>query len=194
MTKRDIREVAPPITKKGKELSDGRNYATQEQPKRHDPKIFSGSTVVLDGGWVEWDLEVPQHGRDSLVDMTLRIETVRAHGMLHSPHERKRAWVYVNGQLVDEIMLVRPHPHGEDFGVDTRRPLPILSYVDRRKVGQTVKVKVEVEADVAWDIDRVTLEPIILRRETKPEVMMIAGAVLSALAGAVTAVVVNMVW
>jgi len=191
LTKRDIREVAAPIAKEGTELAGGRNYATRELPKGWDLKIFTPSTVVLDGGWAEWDLEVPQHVRESLVDMTLRIETIRTHGMLHSPREGKRAWVYVNGQLVDEIVLLRLHPHGGDFGVDTRRPLPILSYVDRGKDCQTVKV--ETEKDVAWDIDRVTLEAIILRKEPKPEVMMIVGAVLSAIAGAVAAAVVSFV-
>jgi hypothetical protein len=118
-----------------------------------------------------------------LVDMTLRIETIRTHGMLHSSSPNKSASIFVNGQLVDKIYLVEPHPHGKDYGVDSRRPFPIFCYINKDKSVQTIKV--EVDKDVRWDIDRVTLEPIILRKEIKPEVAMIIGAIISAFIGGV---------
>jgi len=124
-----------------------------------------------------------------LVDATLRIETVRTHGMLHSPRQRTSASVFVNDQLVDKIYLVRPHPHGEDFGVDSRRPFPILRYIDRRRDLQTVRI--EVDADVSWDIDRVSIEPVVLSREITPGAAMAIGALVSALLGGVVGYVIQ---
>ena len=182
LARREVRELVTPISAEGIGFSAGENYATRASPKGRHEKIFTPSTVVLDGGWAEWTLHVPKYVRKHLIDMTLRIETIRTHGMLHSRQPGTRAWIYVNGDLVDEIKLVKPHPHGEDYGVDTRRPLPVLRYIDRARNGQTIKV--QVEAGTLWDIDRVTLEPIILRREIRPGLMLIMGAIVSSGVGA----------
>jgi hypothetical protein len=186
LARREVRELVAPISAEGIGLCAGENYATRPSPKGWREKIFTPSTVVLDGGWAEWRLQVPKYVRKQLIDMTLRIETIRTHGMLHSPRPGTRAWIYVNGDLVDEIKLVKPHPHGEDYGVDTRRPLPVLRYIDRGRDEQTIKVG--VEAGTLWDIDRVALEPIILRREIRPGLMLIMGAIVSSGVGAIVRV------
>ncbi len=181
---RENKEIVAPISKQGIEISHSEDcHLATDFQEGERPETYTPSTTVIDGGWAEWELEVPEHVRNRLVDMTLRIETVRTHGMLHSPCKKKSATISVNGRLLDRIYLVKRHPHGEDFGVDSRRPIPILHYVDKDNSKQTISIG--VDKDVLWDIDRVTLEPIILRREIKPEAAMIIGAIISALIGAI---------
>lgn len=181
---REIKEIVAPISKQGIELSHGEGHtlATEFQEEER-PEIYTPSTAIIDGGWAEWELEIPEYVRNRLVDMTLRIETVRTHGMLHSPHKGKSATISMNGRLLDRIYLVKPHPHGEDYGVDSRRPTPIFHYIDKDNSKQTIRIG--VDKDVVWDVDRVTLEPIISRREIKPEAAMIIGAIISAFIGAI---------
>jgi len=189
LLRREIREIAAPISKEGVEVkevhSEGfRGHVSAEEfqdDKR--PEIFTPSTVIISGGYGVWELEVPKDVRKKLIDMTLRIETVRTHGMLHSYLPQKSASIFVNGQLVDKIYLVKRYPYGEDYGIDSRRPFPIFRYVDKDKSIQTIKIC--VDKDACWDIDRVTLEPIILRKEIKPEVAMVIGAIISAAIGAI---------
>ena len=191
--RREIRELAAPITKGGVDYREmcsvgsrghvsAREFESREGQR---PENFTPSTVILRGAWIGgwgvWDLQVPDDVRKSLIDMTLKIETVRTHGMLHSPHEGRTASVFVNDQLLDRIKLVRPHPHGEDYGVDSRRPFPVFRYIDLERDTQTVKIA--VEEGVAWDIDRITLEPVTLRREIRPEIAMVVGAFISAVMG-----------
>lgn len=188
LTKREIREIAAPITVEGIEgnirgKGNGGHKLATEFDEGERPDVFTPSTAIISGGYGLWELEVPGKVRKHLVDMTLKIETVRTHGMLHSPKKGKSASIFVNNQLVDKIYLVRPHPHGEDYGVDSRRPFPIFRYISRDKNIQTVKIN--VDEDVKWDIDRVTLEPIILTKEWKPEAAMIIGAIISALIGGI---------
>ncbi len=194
ITKREIREIAAPISKEGVHLNRGENYATRDSPQGRRPEIFTPSTTVIYGGWAEWKLEVPEYIRKDLIDMTLRIETVRTHGMLHSPIKHSpnngissSASIFVNGKLVDKLHLVKPHPHGEDYGVDSRRPFPIFRYIDRNENIQTVKI--EMDKNVFWDIDRVTFEPIILRKEWKPVATMIMGAIISAIIGGIVSLI-----
>ena len=184
----EIREIAAPISKEGVEATEicsdgwGGSVSAKEFESTNRPEIFTPSTVILNNGYGVWELEIPAHVRRRLVDMTLKIETIRTHGMLHSPEERKKAArIIVNDQLVDRISLVKPHPHGEDYGVDSRRPFPIFRFID--KDIRIQKIRIEVDEKVLWDIDRVTLEPIVLRKEIKPEAAMIIGAIISALIG-----------
>jgi len=187
--RREIREIAEPINKGGIEArpvhSDGfgGHVSAEDFKEGKRPEVFTPSTVIISGGYGEWDIEIPGDIRRSLIDVTLRIETIRTHGMLHSPLPNKYASILVNNQLVDKIHLVKLHPHGKDYGVDSRRPFPILRYIDRDRNTQTVRV--EVDKDAFWDIDRVTLEPVVLRKEIKPEVAMVVGAIISAIIGAV---------
>jgi len=188
LTKKEIREIVAPISEEGVKgdihsKGFGGHVLATEFSEEERPEVFTPSTAIISGGYGVWRLEVPKGVRRYLIDMTLRIETVRTHGMLHSPHKGKSASIFVNNQLVDKIYLVRPHPHGEDYGVDSRRPFPIFRYIDKDKSIQAIKVN--VDEDVSWDIDRVTLEPIILRKEWKPEATMIIGAIISAIIGAV---------
>lgn len=188
---RDLRELVPPISKEGinaKEIhSSGFNahVSAMEFEERQDdrPEYLTPSTVIVSGGWAEWELEVPRDVRKQLLDMTLRIETIRTHGMLHSPRFRTSASVIVNHQRVDRIYMVKPHPHGEDYGVDSRRPFPVFRYIKRDT--QTQIIRIEVDEDAFWDIDRITLEPLIVRREIRPVVYMLLGAIISAGIGAV---------
>lgn len=193
--RRETREIVGPIHKEGVEVrsvhSDGfgGHVSAREFKEGERPHVFTPSTIIISGGFGEWDLEIPEHIRRSLIDATLRIETIRTHGMLHSPLPKKRASIRFNNQLVDEIHLVRRHPHGKDYGVDSRRPFPISRYIDRDRSTQTVRV--EVHKGALWDIDRVALELVVLRKEIKPEVAMVVGAIISAIIGTIVGFLVS---
>jgi len=186
---RTYRERIAPITKEGIEVKeilskgvDGHVSATEfSSRKEQRPNVFTPSTVVLNDGHGLWELALAADIRSDLVDATLRIETIRTHGMLHTPTRGKYASVYVNDQLLDKIHLVKPHPHGEDFGVNSRRPYPIFKFMDRKRDIQTVRI--DVDEGVYWDIDRVSIEPIVERRDLTPLIWMIIGALVSALIG-----------
>jgi hypothetical protein len=189
---REVREDLPPVSQGGTEAkairSTGHNghVSAREFPEGLPrPDEFTLSTVILNDGDAVWELPTPSciRGRSCrLVDATLRIETVRTHGMLHSPVPGASAGVFVNDYLVDEISLVKPHPHGEDFGVDSRRPFPIFRYFDIERDVQTIRI--EVDAEASWDIDSVSIEPVVIRREITPGASMIIGAAISAALGA----------
>lgn len=185
----NIREIVAPISKEGIEVKEFHSEGFDGDVSAIDfhgnkrPEVFTPSTIIISSGYAVWELEVPKNIRKRLVDITLKIETVRTHGMLHSPCKGQSASISFNNRLVDQIYLVKPHPHGEDYGVDSRRPFPIFRYIDRNKYIQSIKV--EVDKDVYWDIDRVTLEPIILRKEYRSEIAMIIGAIISAIIGGI---------
>ncbi len=186
---RKIREIVAPFSEEGinvKEVHsagwDGHVLATEFQAGKR-PAYFTPITVIISEGYGVWELELPKDVRKKLVDMTLKIETVRTHGLLHARDKGNSASVFVNDHLVDKMYLVKPHPHGEYYGVDSRRPFPIYSFIDRDKNSQTIRV--ETDKEVWWDIDRVTLEPIVIRTELRPEIAMITGAIISATIGGI---------
>jgi len=49
---------------------------------------------------------------------------------------------------------------------------------------------VHTEKHVSWDIDRVTLGPIVLTKAIRPEIAMITGAIISAIIGAIVSFIV----
>lgn len=187
---REIREIAPPISKEGIDVKEIESHgysggvkATDFPPKKR-PEVFTPSTVILNGGYGIWELNVPKDVLRTLVDMTLTIETIRTHGMLHTPPfdqtvERRYATILVNGESVDKISLVKPHPHGGDFGVDSRRPFQVFGYIDKTNLVQ--EIRINVDDKVLWDIDRITLVPTTLRRELTPKAAMVIGAVIGAI-------------
>ena len=183
--RRIIREIAPPISKEGIEIKERHNVdSAKDFPVGKRLQNFTPSTAIMKGdSYAVWELELPEDIRKNLSDMTLKIETVRTHGMLHTPpsFKGKSASIFVNDQLLDKINLVKPHSHGEDLGVDSRRPFPVFRYIDKAKSIQTIRI--ETDEGVCWDIDRVTLEPIISRKEIRPWVFMVSGAILSAAMG-----------
>lgn len=189
---REIRAIEAPISKEGVDYTEicskgfSRGISAREFGDGRRPEIFTPSTAIVNSGYGVWELEIPRAVRKRLVDMTLKIETVRTHGMLHTPHQGKSASVILNNEVVDKIYLVKPHPHGEDFGVDSRRPFPVFRYIKRegREAVQRVGIRIEVDDGVSWDVDRVVLEPIVLRKELRPEIAMIFGALISGIIGA----------
>ncbi len=116
------------LSTKGTDIKAGRGYrSAKEFTGGSRPEQFTPTTVILEnGGYGAWEITLPEDIRDHLVDATLRIETVRTHGMLHSPNRGTDASVFVNDALVDKIVLAKSHLHGEEFGVDSRRPYPIF--------------------------------------------------------------------
>ena len=110
--------------------------------------------------------------------------------MLHSPVQRSTASILVNEHLVDMIYLVKPHPHGEDYGVDSRRPLQIVRYIDKARDVQTIKI--QVAENVSWDIDEISIEPIVSRYEVTPGAWMILGAGISAILGVIGTLCLNL--
>lgn len=191
--KREIREIVAPISKAGTDynvinsIGYGGHASAKDFAGNQRPEDFSPTTVIINGGHGEWELKIPEEIRRQMIDATLKIETVRTHGMLHSPNKNSVAKIFINGELLDKIYLVKPHPHGTDFGVDTRRPIPVFDFINKNDEKQTVRI--EVDKDTFWNIDRITLEPIILRNEWKPEATMIIGAIISAIIGAIASVV-----
>lgn len=183
--RREIREIIAPISKEGihvKEIrSKGDRVLATEFPDNKRPEEFTPSTVIVNGGYAVWELEISKDILRDLIDMSLKIETIRTHGMLHSAEKGKSASIFVNDQLIDKIYLVKPHPHGEDYGVESRRRYPIFRYIQRNRTLQTIRV--ETEENVYWDIDSVVLEPIVLRKEITPTYYMIFGALISAVIG-----------
>src|SRR5438105_3283959 len=85
---RQYREITV-FTREGTDIKEGRNYETARSfSEGARPEHFTPSTVILKGGgYGVWEIAVPNEIRGHLVDATLRIETVRTHGMLHSPEE-----------------------------------------------------------------------------------------------------------
>lgn len=186
---RKIREIAAPISKEGIDVKDvysdgcdGHVLATEFQLGKR-PEIFTPTTIIISDGYGVWGLELTKDIRKDLIDMTLTIDTVRTHGVLHTPEKGKSASVFVNDHLVDKMFLVKAHPHGEYYGVDSRRPFPVYRFIDRDKNLQTIRVV--TAKDVFWDIDRVTLQPLLLRKEIRPEIAMITGAIISAIIGGI---------
>jgi hypothetical protein len=183
---REVREVAAPISKEAVLPDRWKDCVHARESKGiKNSKEYPLSTVIIHGendAYAEWDLEIPKYVRKRLIDVTLKIETVRTHGLLHTHVRGRSAKISVNGGLLDHIYLVRRHPHGEDFGVDSRRPISVVDYIDKANSKQTIRIW--VGKGVSWDVDRVILEPIILRREIRTEAAMIIGAIISALIGA----------
>lgn len=181
--------MSAPVSKLGVQCTEVVSRGTEggvratDFPPDQIPSVYAPSTVVLNSGYAVWELEVPRGVLRTLIDMTLVVDTIRTHGMLHTHPfnrdvERRYAWIIVNGKVVDEISLVKPHPHGEDYGVDSRRPFQVFQYIDRHKATQEIRIK--VGESVLWDIDSVTLQPTTLRREITPGAAMIIGAFLGA--------------
>lgn len=189
---RELREVLAPISQEGTQVKEiqstghGGHVSAIEFPQGLSrPEVFTPSTAILKGGYGVWEFTISPRVRRSLIDATLRIDTIRTHGMLHSPKQHATASVFVNDKLVDKIYLVRVHPHGEDFGVDSRRPFPILRYIEKTRDLQTVRI--EVDPEVSWDIDRVSIEPVVLTREITPGAAMVVGAMISSILGGLVA-------
>lgn len=186
---KSVREIVAPISKQGVDAEvieskgwGGHDSATDFKGRRR-PEPFTPSTVIINGGFAMWEFEIPEEIRKNLVDMTLKIETVRAHGMLHTPHQGRTASIFFNQQLIDKISLVKPHPHGSDYGVDSRRAIPVLPYCNTK--GDAQILRIETDDEVFWDIDRVTLEPVVLRKEVTPGAAMVLGALISAALGGI---------
>jgi len=191
---KQYRELIAPISTEGIEVKEVRSKGHNGHVSAIEfgqgaarPEVFTPSTLILNSGYGVWEISIPKDIRSAIVDANLRIETVRTHGMLHTPDKGKSASLYINDQLVDKIYLVKPHPHGEDFGVDSRRPFPIFRYLDTQKDVQTLRI--EVDEKVCWDIDRLSIEAVVLRKEIKPGVAMILGALISAALGAFVTIV-----
>lgn len=187
---REHREVLAQISREGVDADelrsagyDGHVSAREFAKGEHRPEEFTPSTVILNNGYGIWKLRIPEHIRSRLVSAMLRVDTIRTHGMLHSAVHRAAASVLLNGQLVDKIYLVKPHPHGEDYGVDSRRPIQVLRYLD---TGQDTQIlRLEVDETASWDVDEVSIEPTVLRHEVTSGAWMILGAVISAILGVI---------
>ena len=144
---RDYREILPPISKEGIDASEvhsegykGHVSAEEFGPNEQRPEEFTPSTVILSNGYGKWELNVPKYIRKRMTSALLRIDTIRTHGMLHSPVQWSEASLHFNEKLVDKIYLVKPHPHGEDYGVDSRRPFQIIKFIDKSKDTQIITI------------------------------------------------------
>lgn len=137
---------------------------------------FTKTVAIITNGYGEWKLNIPSHIRENLIDIRLKIDTIRFHGMLHSAEKNGQAKIYINGELVDIIRLVKERAEGVDFGVDSRRELPIFRYIDRKKGEQVIRI--ETESNVSWDIDQVMLLPVIKSVDLRNWVYMVIGAVI----------------
>jgi len=129
-------------------------------------------------------LPYPVNPRSRDTTLALTFETERAHGGLHSSlgPKQKRAFVYANGTLVDEIWLIQKMPNGEDYGYRNVGPIPVEPDLMR---GTFLEVLLRIEAEVSWDIDRALVSLSTRRRSLTPAGSMCAGAILSVIVGLV---------
>jgi hypothetical protein len=171
-----------PIIKAGTEADAGGDYISLHNLSAEDPrrKWFSTSSLIVlgvspkkregKGGYAEWEFAIP--ARPEFVEVYLRIITFRTHGGLHTPPkiaeeaisagQPKEGRLFINGKLVDAIHLMKPMFHGLDYGFNRLDPYPIIPWVrDCQKGKKNLRIKIEVDPSVYWDIDWLKLEPFI---------------------------------
>ncbi len=202
-------ENESPPPQKGIDFSKaGGHYSSKKLDALKERNEWYGpSTIILGvnpnshnidewkGGWAEWTFKTNQKVLGSLSGAYLKITTIRAQGELHSTKEgdergyRKRGCVFVNGEPIDIIYLVKSTERGEAYGVSRVGPYPITDWIDRKRSEQIVKL--QVDPTVAWNIDEVGLELIVKRMRPKSWVWMVIGALISASIGAVVRSFIN---
>lgn len=118
------------------------------------------------------------------VDSTINllIESERIHGGLHSKFgpKEKRAKIYINEKIIDEFYLIQKMPNGEDYGYRNVGPFQIDPSL--LNTGNN-KVKLEIENDMAWDIDKVIIKLSRGKKRLSVVGSMIAGAIISVIIG-----------
>jgi hypothetical protein len=148
---------------------------------KNPPEEFTNTVAIITNGHGIWNIEIPKKILKNLIELRLKIDTIRNHATLHSIHKDRGAKIIINDKLVDNIILKKINPFGDDYGIDSRRELPILSYIDKNKNTQTIKITTDEE--VSWDVDQIILYPIIKVTALREWVYMVLGAVISSLFG-----------
>jgi hypothetical protein len=171
----------------------------KKNAKTDDQKTWlpMDSTIILgcnpkdekDECMVEWNFDVSQLLKKNLVAAHLKITTFRTTGGLHiNPVDmlangpNKQGRLFLNDKMVDNIDLIKAMPCGTDYGFNRLDAYPILSFIRQmKKKGETVlKVKLEVDKKVCWDIDEISLESLTYKTtELNKWVWMFIGAILS---------------
>jgi hypothetical protein len=134
-----------------------------------DEKVFSSAEWTFD---IEYLLRYCNDPKGTTLEKVfLHIRTVRTHGGLHVKPDigqqainagtPKAGRVYVNGTLIDRINLMKPMPHGLNYGFNRLEPWDITDFVRlyEAKKNKAITIKVETDPEVKWDISSVSLEP-----------------------------------
>lgn len=178
--KRDL-VVHPPISIPAKSFADSNSLNVLRDCKNPDYPL---STIIIGDkdsmeSFCEWVLKLPKGYKKGLISATLRFETIRVHGLLHSPAKNRFATIKVNEQILDRIELVKQHPHGEDYGIDSQRPYPVLNYLEKSNGKRELRIRIELESGVKWDLDRITMEGVVEQGRVKEWILLVIGAVIS---------------
>jgi len=159
-------------------------------------KWLLDSTVIL--GWNEngrkgsasgeWTFKIDKKILKNLKSIELKIKSIRAHAGLHIPAMYAQQGfdgegsVYINNEPIDaHIVLERKMPHGKDLGMHEVGPYPIMNWIDKNR--EKYIIRLEVNDYTLWDIDEISLEPIVERWRAKTMWTLIAGAILSGIIG-----------
>jgi hypothetical protein len=161
------------------------------------------------GGAAVWDLDLtpvtkgwfrfpPRRFFCNLREARLKVVAFRTHAGLHTAKEcwqtakekgqRKLGCVSValgdeRFALVDDIFIEKQMQFGEDYGFNQVWTGPDMSERIRAAKGQrcsTLRVKLEVNDQVTWDVDQVKLDPIIVDER---RLMLLWSLVLGAVVG-----------
>lgn len=173
-----------PITKAGIEAEAGGDFLIFKFLPDGDPREKWFSTrngIVLGenpakgepgkGAFAEWVFDLSELP-DNLAEVYLKIVTFRTHGGLHSKPEiaeeairrnqPKQGQLFINGQMVDGVNLMKPMSHGLDYGFNRLDPYPItLRVKECQREGKPLKIKLEVDPLVRWDVDWVKIRPFV---------------------------------
>ena len=119
---------------------------------------------------------------------TVTFETERIHGGLHSAMgpKKKRAIIKANGKVLDDFWLVDKMPNGEDYGFQNVGPIPInRSFLSRG----VLMITVEIEDEMAWDIDRVIINVKSVLKSMSGIGYMVVGAIISVMISLVPVII-----
>jgi len=204
------RHIKIPASKEESVRKDATTIKDEVSRNQHEMRSwFSENTIILglrsDGSKGQGSIEVAfdvSSFPDSLQSANLKITTFRTHGGLHippneatrPPDKYKQGNLYINDHLVDNIDLVKETPHGTDFGFNKLEPYPIVNWIEKskRENNGILKIKLEVDQNVLWDVDEISIEDIIYEsKELKQWVWMVCGALLSVIVGSFVTILIK---
>jgi hypothetical protein len=181
--------VLAPLTSHGTEAECKGAFVTSNEPGEAPSDWFRSRTLILghdkDGGKgageATFYFSLPRKllSDTSGVSAYLSIHTERIHGGLHSRSgpRRKRAKITANGSKVDEFWLIDKMPYGEHYGYRNLDPILLDNTL---LANDTLVVTLSIEDEMAWDIDRVSVQITKVEKRLTVHGSMWLGAFISA--------------
>ncbi len=72
-------------------------------------------------------------------------------------------------------------PNGKELGMHSLGPYPIINWINEDV--EEYKIQLSVDENELWEIDEISLKPIVVRWRLKTSMGLIFGAVISAIFG-----------